>query len=114
MTWTPGRLKAFITSTLRGGFRRYPPKYEKLNKAKTVKKVNKETGRIAMHYKCAKCKKQFPLKQVQVDHIVPIVNPKIGFTTWDDFISRLFCDESNLQVLCKSCHAIKTKKERQK
>lgn len=114
LKWTPGRLKSFITSTLRGGFRRYPPKYEKLADAKQGKRINKDTGRLAEHYKCAKCKKLFPLKQVQVDHIIPIVNPKDGFTTWDNFIKGLFCDKDNLQVLCKDCHSLKTKIERKK
>jgi len=34
MSWTEGRLKGFIISTLRSGMRRYPPKYEALNDAK--------------------------------------------------------------------------------
>ncbi len=112
--WSKGRLKSFITSALRGAFRRYPTKFVVLNKAKKGKKLNKLTKRIAEHYECAKCKKHFPLKQVQVDHIKPIVDRTIGFTTWDNFIAGLFCEESNLQVLCKSCHSKKTKLERKK
>ena len=30
--WTAGRIKSFITSVLRAGSRRWPPKYETLNK----------------------------------------------------------------------------------
>jgi len=48
---------------------------------------------------------------VQVDHIIPVIDPATGFTTWDAFIERLFCDRDNLQVLCTSCHDIKTKEE---
>ena len=112
--WTEGRFNSFVTSTLRAGARRWQPKYETLNEAKTEKKVNPKTGRLAQHYRCASCKQEFTAKDVQVDHIKPVVDPKKGFTTWDDFIDRLFCEKKNLQVLCVGCHKEKTKKERQK
>lgn len=112
--WSQGRLKSFITSTLRGGFRKYPPKYESLKEAQVGKKINEKSQRLAMHYECNKCKGHFPNKEVQVDHILPVVCPKKGFESWDIFITRLFCSSDNLQVLCKGCHEIKTKKERVK
>jgi 5-methylcytosine-specific restriction endonuclease McrA len=111
--WTEGRYRSFITSTLRGGARRWPPKYETLNLAKTEKKVNSKTGRIAQHYLCNHCNKEFPAKDVQVDHISPVVDPNKGFKTWDVFIERLFCERDNLQVLCTSCHKIKSNQEKQ-
>lgn len=110
--WTDGRLKAFIISVLRSGTRRYPPKYECLNEAKTEKKINSKTGRLAQHYRCSMCLGEFPSSGVQVDHITPVVAPETGFTTWDEFISRLFCDKENLQVLCKECHNIKSATEK--
>lgn len=110
--WTSGRLKSFITSALRGAFRKYPPKYETLKAASVGKKVNKKTKRIAEHFQCKSCKKEFVSKDVQVDHILPVVCPKEGFTSWDSFIDRLFCDKGNLQVLCSPCHDKKTAEER--
>jgi len=115
MDWTEGRRKSFITSVLRSGYRRWPPKYETLKEAQAGKKENAKTKRIAMHYTCNSCKEDFPAKEVQVDHIEPVVDSKQGFKTWDVFIDRLYCDKENLQVLCKSCHSSKTlteKKER--
>lgn len=111
--WTEGRKRAFIVSVLRAGSRRWPPKYETLNEAKTEKKKNTKTNRVAQHYLCAACGVDFPNTQVQVDHISPVVDVKTGFTTWDNYIDRLFCGKDNLQVLCKTCHAIKTKEEKQ-
>lgn len=112
LDWTPARRHAFIVAVLRSGTRRWPPKYETLNAAKTEKKINTATGRMAQHFKCAKCKKDWPAKQVNVDHITPAVG-KEGFTSWDSFIDGLFCEKENLQVLCKLCHDKKSKSERE-
>lgn len=110
--WTEARHKAFIISGLRAASRRYPPKFETLNEAKTSKKINEKTGRIAQHYQCKKCKQDFPAKDVQVDHKKPVVDPKTGFVDWNTYVERMFCEKKNFQVLCKECHLIKSKKER--
>jgi 5-methylcytosine-specific restriction endonuclease McrA len=110
--WTQARLKNFIISALRSASNRYPPKYECLNAAKVGKKVNKATGRLAEHYKCAACKKHFVAKEVQVDHIEPVVSPLTGFIDWNTFVARMFCPITNLQVLCKGCHKVKSDKEK--
>lgn len=111
--WTEARYRSFVTSTLRAGSRKWPPKYETLNAAKTEKKVNKATGRLAQHYKCAMCEQEYTQKDVQVDHIKPVIDPKKGFVSWDTYIDRMFCEGKNLQVLCKVCHAEKTKLEKE-
>lgn len=112
--WSEARKKAFIVAVLRNGSRRWPPKYTVLNEAKTDKKINKKTGRLAQHFRCNACKQEFPAKEVQVDHIKPVVDPKTGFKDWNTFVKRLFCEQENLQVLCKECHNIKSKKEKKK
>lgn len=111
-TWTQGRLNAFIMSTLRAGSKRWPPKWEVLNEAKTEKKTNVKTGKLAQHYRCASCEQEFTSKDIEVDHIEPVV-PLSGFVSWDDVITRLFCPKENLQVLCVGCHKKKTKEESQ-
>ena len=110
--WTQGRFNSFVTSTLRAGARRWQPKYDTLNAAKTEKKINERTGRIAQHYRCAHCLQEFTSKDMEVDHVQPVVNPLTGFESWDVFIDRLFCEQDNLQAICKSCHKIKTKQEK--
>lgn len=110
--WTEARYRSFVTSTLRAGSRKWPPKYETLNAAKTEKKINKATGRLAQHYLCAMCEQEYTQKDVQVDHIKPVIDPKKGFVSWDTYIDRMFCEGKNLQVLCKVCHAEKTKLEK--
>jgi 5-methylcytosine-specific restriction endonuclease McrA len=111
MEWTEARKKSFIISVLRSGTRRWPPKFQTLTEAKTVKKKNKDTNRMAQHYRCAICKDDVPATAIQVDHIKPVVDPKKGFKDWNTFIKRLFCDKDNLQAVCKGCHKIKTKEE---
>ena len=109
--WTPARKKAFIISVLRSGTRRWPPKFTVLNNAKTEKKINPKSGRLAQHYRCALCTEEFTSTNVQVDHIIPVAAVD-GFTSWDSFIENLFCGEDNLQVLCVPCHKEKSKKEK--
>ncbi len=76
--WTEGRYRSFITSTLRGGMRRWPPKWKALKKAALGRKTNKKTGKLAMHYLCVACKEEHTAKDVQVDHILPVVDPATG------------------------------------
>lgn len=49
---------------------------------------------------------------VFVDHTLPVIDPEKGWESWDKTISRMFCEAENLQVLCKACHILKTKEER--
>lgn len=92
---------------LRGGTSRYPEKYETLKEARTEKKINVKTGRVAQHFKCALCNNEFPAKDIQVDHKIPVVGPE-GFISWDLFIERLYCEKDNFQVVCRPCHKEKS------
>lgn len=109
--WTKSRKHSFIVSVLRSGTRRYPPKYECLADAYVGQLINKKTGRLCKHYRCAMCGEVFPSSEVNVNHIEPVVSIENGFTTWDDFIERLFCVKELLNVLCKPCHDVLTKEE---
>ena len=110
--WTEARFNQFIMSLLRQGTRRWAPKTNALKKARTRRGF----------YMCASCEEEVPatlkgskgrVKNAIVDHIKPIIDPEVGFTGWDDTINSMFCEEDNLQVLCNSCHAVKTKQERE-
>lgn len=107
-SWSKAKFKGWIISLLRRGTLRFPNRNEVLKEAKTEKKINVASGRQAQHYKCAGCNKDFPAKDVCVDHISPVILPNVGFTTWDEYIERMFCSKDNLQCLCKTCHDAKS------
>lgn len=92
--------------------RRWPAKWEALEAACVGSLTNPKTGRKAKHYKCAMCGNIFVAKDVEVDHVLPVVDPVVGFVSWDEFIKRLYCPKENLQVLDKECHKLKTASER--
>lgn len=108
--WSESKRFNFIKGVLRKGTTRWPAKYEVLNAAKRGKMVNESSGRIAEHFECNSCHQLFPAKLVCVDHILPVV-PVTGFVSWDDTIKRMFCDAGGLQVLCVSCHKMKSQEE---
>ena len=108
--WTEARFNAFIKSALRSASQRWPPKFQVLSEAKQGRKINPKTGRLAEHYLCAACKEAFPQKEVEVNHITPVVLPT-GFDSWDGVIQRLFCEKDGLEVLCKPCHKTRTDQE---
>lgn len=111
MSWTESRKKQFIISVLRNGTQRYPPKYKRKEAARTEKKKNELTGRLAQHYRCEHCEQEFPSSMVEVDHVVPVVDPIKGFNDWNEYIERMFVEEDGFQLLCKTCHHEKTKLE---
>lgn len=74
-----------------------------------VGKYKNGKDKYLVHHTCAKCTKLFRPDEVDVDHIEPIISKNFGWVSWDSFMNRLF--EGVLQVLCKRCHKIKTKRE---
>jgi len=108
--WTKARYFAFIKGGLRSASQRWPPKYKVLSNSFSGTNINPKSGRLAKHYKCASCKNSFVAKDVEVNHIEPVI-PITGFDNWDGVISRLFCEADKLEVLCRDCHKKITKEE---
>lgn len=110
-TWTTARYFSFIRSALRRAWTKYPVKYAVLDKAKQpYTGTDKRTKWV---YKCASCLSTFKSTEVNVDHIKPAGTLK-DYADLPEFVKNLFCEEDNLQVLCKECHDKKTKEERKK
>lgn len=110
--WTEARFRSFVISALRAASRRWPVKWAVMKAAFVGKTINAKTGKLAMHYKCNACNGNFPAAEVVVDHIDPVVDTMKGFTTWDEYVDRMFVEAEGLQVLCKKCHKTKTDDER--
>lgn len=91
-------LNTFVKGLLRRGTFHWRARTEAMTAARV------ERGK----YKCAHCQDLFGPKEVDLDHRDPVVDPKTGFTTWDDYINRLFPPADMWDVLCKQCHENKT------
>ncbi len=110
--WSDAKFKGWIISLLRRGTMKWPPANQCLRAAKRGKKINPLTGRMAEHYECAECHQLFPLKQVCKDHILPVVDTVRGFVDWNTYIERMFCAIDKWQIICRSCHDVKSAQER--
>ena len=112
-TWNQ---EAAIRGALRRTFSRSPIIREVLFKVRReVPKYNKDGSRAkkdAVQYRCNVCQQYVGSTKVSVDHFDPVVDVQQGFVDFNTFISRLFCNASNLQVICDDCHNIKTQAER--
>lgn len=64
---------------------------------------------IDKHFICPDCKTRWPKWAAAVDHEPPIGSFE-GLHDFGDWVIRLF--QGKTQVLCKTCHADKTRKQR--
>jgi len=93
--------KTWIMAGLRRMSYRWPPK----NEAERAARVDRGL------YQCATCKGSFKAGEYDIDHIVPLISVKDGYTSWDEVINNLFCDKAGFQILCKDCHSLKSNLE---
>lgn len=63
-------------------------------------------------YKCESCSGAFGPKEINRDHIEPVI-AVTGWTNWQDYINRLFVKSDGIQILCITCHSSKTAVENQ-
>lgn len=61
-------------------------------------------------YLCNGCKQIVKAKEVEVDHIEPVIEVT-GFVDWNTYIERLLCEKEGYQILCKACHLSKSLSE---
>ncbi len=109
---TEAQFTTFVKGHLRRASRWWKPISEVVKEARVGRGL----------YLCAGCKNNVPnsivvnnrrVKNIFCDHVDPVVSLEEGFTGWDDYVERLFCEKQNLQVLCKHCHEqIKSKDEK--
>lgn len=108
-TMTESAFWSFIRSALRQKSRWWKPITECKMKARRPYKG--PSKRQKFEYQCNSCKGWYPEKQINVDHIKPAGSLNCA-ADLSGFVERLFCELDNLQVLCESCHDVKTKHEK--
>lgn len=111
--WTEAKFRSFIKNNLRRATNKWQPIQECKTKARVARGL----------YICACCGEEVEnttkdengirTNNIFIDHINPIIDPDVGFTTWDECIDRMFCELENLQLMCKECHDNKTNKEKE-
>lgn len=92
----PPNLRSFVVQTLRRASFRWYARSEAMKAAR----VSRGT------YVCEMCGPtvEHNVKEIQLDHKQAVIDPEKGFTTWDDFINRLFVDVTGWRVLCRKHH----------
>ncbi len=59
-------------------------------------------------YRCSRCQDIFKMKELQVNH----KNPMGRWKSWDEYITKLFCEAIELEAVCVPCHKIITKEQK--
>lgn len=99
-----------IRSGLRNAFRWWKPLQKAAERAS--RPSQSENKRIKKEYQCTICKEWFKRADTHIDHIVPCGTLKC-YEDIVPFLKNLTVEDPNMyQLLCKKCHLIKTKKER--
>lgn len=103
---------------LKGAINRVFPRSElyrqAMDKLRTLTHyVDPKRPRVKTWKFCPTCNTPQAKSDFQVDHISPRVPIGQSFDqmTLDEYIDRTWCDLSNLQPCCKSCHKLKSKAE---
>ncbi len=116
---------AVLRGAWRRAFRLFPVKKQVLEEGtRRVPRYNQDGSRAKIDSKehhCQVCNKWVKASvggknNIDVDHIIPVIdiNDTSGkVKDWNEYKARLICDKSNLQRICRPCHEIKTKGERE-
>lgn len=111
MAKKPKSLSAWLTPKLRNIARMWPEKNKA--RAKAARRVQIglfKNGKPEFRtmYECSGCNELFAKEETQMDHTDPVVDPAVGFTDWNTYINRLFCNSDGYTCMCKECHLVKT------
>ncbi len=74
--------------------------------------VEASTAALAVNRRFQPLFQSTGINNAVVDHRYPIVDPAVGFTTWDEVIERMFVEKDELDLLCHECHTAKSMEER--
>lgn len=104
--------EASFWSMISSGLRKMSMYWKPILKArlKARRAYKGDNRRQLWEYECNHCKNWFKNDHIVVDHITP-VGVLRSYEDLPRVVEILFCEEDNLQVLCKNCHLEKTNAE---
>jgi hypothetical protein len=111
------RITDLDTNLIKGALRRVFARSELhkkvLNLAVAPSYTDPARPRVKTWCKCPICDKYDARSYFDVDHHDPVIpiNKSMKDLTIEEFIDRLWCEESNLKAICTECHDRKTKIE---
>ena len=105
-TMTESQYLAWIRSTLRSKSLRWPPRNTALELARRPYSGPKKQQK--WEYQCAICSEWYKLKDVVVDHFPCEAGSILSVEDIGPFAERLYCEATNLRVLCEWDHRIHT------
>lgn len=107
---TEAEYYSWILSNARRLTLRWRPRNEALARSRRIYKGSDK--RIKWEYQCQICAEWVIRKEIEVDHIVPCGGIKClaDIPRW---YTNALCEIDGFEVLCKSCHRLKTNKEMQ-
>lgn len=116
-TMTETDFKSWILSGLRSKTRMWKPTQDawKLNTRNNIS----GKGKHRIEHQCGQCLQWLPRKTkknkegIELDHIIPIGGLNC-FSKLQQWVERAFVEIDGYQKLCTTCHAKKTKAEKQK
>jgi 5-methylcytosine-specific restriction endonuclease McrA len=94
-------LLAFVRRYLRKASSRWKPIYE--TRLRRHRLYTGPRKRQKYEYQCEDCQQHFPAGKVEVHHIVPVGSLRT-VADLPGFVTRLFCGDEGLKLLCKGCH----------
>lgn len=97
-------LKRFLIPKIRSASYRWRFRGEAIKRARKSRGI----------YECNLCRCELKNGEYIVDHTEPVV-PLDGWDglNWTQYINRMFCATEGFQIICDSCHTIKTDAETQ-
>lgn len=102
-----------IKAALRRVFSRSELRLKALNSTRVPDFIDPERPRVTKWSVCSICRKFEPTYKMQIDHVDPLLplGKSLEDFSWDEIVDRLWCDASNLQPVCQTCHKQKSKIE---
>lgn len=105
-TMTESQYLAWIRSALRSKWLKWPPRAEAINAARRVYRGPNKLQKWEVS--CAICNKWYKLKEIEVDHYPHDAGSILTVADVGEFVNRLYCETTNLRVLCVPCHKVYT------